>query len=89
MDQRRLGAIFVQLSTYWRQVIAANLRIIALEPTLSFTLYNRTAVFPKKDYRKCKISRKKALITTQRVTLSGKKVNFSILGLLKTKILTD
>ena len=48
MDQRRVGANFFQLSMYWRQVIAANLKIIALEPTLSFTLYNRAAVFPKK-----------------------------------------
>ena len=48
MDQRRVGANFVQLSMYWRQVIAANLKIIALEPTLSFTLYNRAGVFLNK-----------------------------------------
>ena len=49
MDQRRVGANFVQLSMYWRQVIAANLKIIALEPTLSFTLYNRARFFQKND----------------------------------------
>ena len=58
MDQRKVGANFVQLSMYWRQDIAATLKIIALESTLSFTLYNRAAVFPKNVIKKPKFPKK-------------------------------
>ena len=59
MDLRRLGAYSVLLSIYQRQDITANLRIIALEPTESFTLRNRAVVFQKQNViKKPKFSEK-------------------------------
>ena len=52
IDQRRPGANIDQLRTHWRQLIAANLKMIALEPTKSLILYSMAAVFKKNYYKK-------------------------------------
>ena len=52
IDQRRPGANIDQLRTHWRQLIAANLKMIALEPMKSLIVYNKAAVFQKKGSKK-------------------------------------